>query len=113
MTAQKFLRTINSYKILISQRKFEAEKNDNEIYSDGKNEEGEMTSNDFPDLIKTSSDAIYEQKEEEWYKLVGKENFLSLDEKSRNFLIKTAGILDFDSKINIKKAYRYFIYNDK
>lgn len=49
------------------------------------------------------------QKENEWIKLVGTD-FYSLSEEKRQFLLKTAGIFNFEEKIDIKKIYRTSIY---
>jgi len=54
-----------------------------------------------------------QEKEKEWYKLVGKKRFKSLDKKLRDFLINTAGIFDFGFEVDIKKAYKYSIYDDE
>ena len=55
-----------------------------------------------PELI------LYKIKEKEWIRLVGKERWNKLSPEKRNFLIKTAGIFNFDFKVNIKEAYEYY-----
>lgn len=54
----------------------------------------------------TSAKFLYELNEMEWIRIIGKERFFSLDKKSRDFLIKTAGVLDFGGDFDIEKAYR-------
>lgn len=51
---------------------------------------------------------VYQLKELEWIKLVGKERWNTLDKEKRNFLIKTAGAIDLGKGINIKEAYEYY-----
>lgn len=50
-----------------------------------------------------------QQKENEWFELVGVD-FYSLPEEKRSFLLKTAGIFDFGQEIDIKKVYATSIY---
>lgn len=50
-----------------------------------------------------------QQKENEWLKLVGI-NFYSLSDEKRQFLLKTAGVIKFEGKVNIKKLYNTSIY---
>ena len=50
-----------------------------------------------------------QQKENEWLSLVGID-FYSLSDEKRNFLLKTAGIFDFEQEIDIKKVYTTSIY---
>ena len=50
-----------------------------------------------------------QQKENEWLELVGVD-FYSLPEEKRQFLLKTAGVIKFEQKINIKKVYSTSIY---
>jgi len=62
---------------------------------------------------KTPPEQIYKMKENEWYKLVGKNKFQSLDKELRDFLINAAGMFDFGFQVDIKKAYQYSPYNDE
>ncbi len=72
----------------------------------------DMSSLPFDKLnTKDPLEKTYKIKEQEWIKLVGND-FLSLDGKSKEFLIKTAGVIDFGFKIDIKKTYHYSIYNE-
>lgn len=50
-----------------------------------------------------------QQKENEWIELVGVD-FYSLSEEKRKFLLKTAGVIKFERKIDIKKVYSTSIY---
>lgn len=50
-----------------------------------------------------------QQKENEWLELVGVD-FYSLSEEKREFLLKTAGVIKFERKIDIKKVYSTSIY---
>ena len=50
-----------------------------------------------------------QQKENEWLELVGAD-FYSLPEEKRQFLLKTAGVIKFEQKINIKIVYSTSIY---
>lgn len=59
--------------------------------------------------IETLSSLGDQQKENEWFELVGVD-FYSLPEEKRNFLLKTAGIFDFGQEIDIKKVYATSIY---
>ena len=52
-------------------------------------------------------------REQDWFDLVGKDSFLSLDKQSREFLINTAGILDLGGPIDIKKVYDSPPYEEK
>lgn len=45
-----------------------------------------------------------QQKENEWLELVGVD-FYSMSEEKRQFLLKTAGVIRFEQKINIKRVY--------
>lgn len=56
-----------------------------------------------------SLDEDDQQKENEWLELVGVD-FYSLSEKKRKFLLKTAGVIKFERKIDIKKIYSTSIY---
>lgn len=51
---------------------------------------------------------VYQKKEQEWIKLVGKERWYALDLEKRNFLINTAGIIDLGEKVDIKEMYKYY-----
>lgn len=51
---------------------------------------------------------IYQLKEREWIKLVGKQRWYALVEEKRDFLIRTAGAIDLGKRINIKEGYRYY-----
>ena len=59
--------------------------------------------------IETLSSLGDQQKENEWLELVGV-NFYSISEEKRQFLLKTAGVIKFEQKINIKKVYNTSIY---
>lgn len=59
------------------------------------------------DIAKELTD-FYQLKEQEWIKLVGIKKWHALDEKKRDFLIRTAGIIDLGRGINIKEAYGYY-----
>ena len=50
-----------------------------------------------------------QQKENEWLRLVGID-FYSLSDEKRQFLLKTAGVIKFKKKIDIKKLYSTSIY---
>lgn len=63
--------------------------------------------------IVDSISEIYEIKEREWIELVGKEEFQSLDKELRDFLINTAGMFDLGFSIDIKKAYKYSIFDNE
>ncbi len=71
--------------------------------------QAEKVSNTLQDNleINNSINDMYESKEKEWHKLIGKERFQSLDKKSRDFLINTAGAISFGTAINIKQTYQY------
>jgi len=60
-----------------------------------------------------TSDTLYKSKEKEWEDLVGEKNFKSLGIELRNFLINTAGMIDLGFPIDIKKAYKYSIFDDE
>lgn len=75
--------------------------------------EKQDTSNIEYQLSSIIEDDKYKLKEEEWFKLVGKENFLSLDKEPRDFLIKTAGIIDLGHPFDIKETFNYSIYNNE
>jgi len=60
-----------------------------------------------------ANDTLYRSKEREWEDLVGEKNFKSLDIELRNFLINTAGMIDLGFPIDIKKAYKYSIFDDE
>lgn len=51
----------------------------------------------------------YSSKEQEWIQLVGNE-FANLPQDKKEFLLKTAGIFEFDQPIDIKKVYSTSIY---
>lgn len=51
----------------------------------------------------------HQQKENEWIELVGMD-FYSLSEEKSNFLLRTAGIFNFEEDINIKRVYETSIY---
>jgi hypothetical protein len=55
----------------------------------------------------------YELKEKEWMELVGKKKFQSLDKELRDFLINAAGMFDLGFPVDIKKAYKYSIYDNE
>lgn len=55
------------------------------------------------------SSLVDQQKENEWLELVGLD-FYSMSEEKRQFLFKTAGVIKFAQKINIKKVYSTSIY---
>lgn len=57
-----------------------------------------------------SSNTQYKKKEKAWHKLVGKKEFQSLDKRLRDFLINAEGMFDLGFPVNIKKAYRYSIF---
>jgi hypothetical protein len=59
------------------------------------------------DIAKELTD-FYQLKKQEWIRLVGIEKWSALDEKKRDFLIRTAGAIDLGKGINIKEAYRYY-----
>lgn len=59
--------------------------------------------------IERSSSFDDQQKENEWLKLVGID-FYSLSDEKRQFLLKTAGVIKFEEKVNIKKLYNTSIY---
>jgi len=61
----------------------------------------------------SSKEHIYKIKEKEWHDLVGRERFESLDKKLRDFLINAAGLFDLGFPIDIKKAYKYPIFDDE
>ncbi len=68
---------------------------------------------DFSEIYKKENVAeqlseIYQTKEQEWIKLVGKERWYALDKEKRDFLIKTAGAIDLGEGINIKEVYKYY-----
>lgn len=48
-------------------------------------------------------------KEQEWIKLVGND-FTSLPQDKKEFLLKTAGVFEFDQPIDIEKIYNTSIY---
>lgn len=50
-----------------------------------------------------------QQRENEWLRLVGID-FYSLSYEKRQFLLKTAGVIKFEEKVNIKKLYNTSIY---
>lgn len=50
-----------------------------------------------------------QQRENEWLRLVGID-FYSLSDEKRQFLLKTAGVIKFEGKVNIKKLYNTSIY---
>jgi len=58
-------------------------------------------------------EVLYKEKEKEWHELVGEKEFQSLDRELRDFLINAAGMFDLGFPINIKKAYRYFIFENE
>lgn len=58
------------------------------------------------------NESEYKKKEKEWHKLVGKKRFESLNKIHRDFLIKGAGCLDLGFPIDIKKAYKYPLYEN-
>jgi len=51
----------------------------------------------------------YSSKEQEWIQLAGSE-FDNLPQDKREFLLKTAGVFEFDQPIDIKKVYSTSIY---
>lgn len=50
----------------------------------------------------------YLKKELEWIKLVGKERWFALDPEKRDFLIRTAGIIEINGFFDIREAFRYY-----
>lgn len=56
---------------------------------------------------------LYRMKEKEWHELIGKKKFQSLDKESRDFLIGSAGVIDFGVSIDIEKAFKYSIYDEE
>ena len=68
---------------------------------------------DFSEIYKEDNIAqelteFYQLKEQEWIKLVGEQRWYALDEGKRDFLIKTAGVIDLGEGINIREAYKYY-----
>lgn len=63
--------------------------------------------------VSNSINDPYEIKEKEFEELVGKEKFQSLDKELRDFLINAAGMFDLGFPVDIKKAYKYSIFDDE
>lgn len=53
-----------------------------------------------------SEDFDYFKKENEWVELLGEQKFRSLDNESKEFLIKTAGAVNIGTSRDIKKALK-------
>lgn len=71
--------------------------------------ETDKSSYGLPPYIDKLSFSDHQQKENEWIELVGMD-FYSLSEEKRNFLLRTAGIFNFEEDINIKRVYETSIY---
>lgn len=63
----------------------------------------------LPPYVDSLSSLEDQQKENDWFELVGI-GFYSLSEEKRKFLLKTAGVIKFKKKIDIKKMYSTSIY---
>jgi len=59
----------------------------------------------FTDTQK-SARILYELREMDWIRVIGREEFLSLDKRSRDFLVQTAGALDLGGNLDIDKVFR-------
>lgn len=60
-------------------------------------------------LSEEMAEEVEKEKENEWVRLVGFD-FYSLSEEKKRFLLQTAGIFKFETKIDIKKLYDTSIY---
>lgn len=53
-----------------------------------------------------STRILYELRELDWIRIIGREEFFSLDKRSRDFLVQTAGALDLGGNLDIDKVFR-------
>ena len=63
-------------------------------------------------ITNLDADDIYRQKEKSWHQLVGEKNFESLDKKSRDFLIYTAGSIDLGPQVDMDEILKKPIYEE-
>ncbi len=53
-----------------------------------------------------SARILYELREMDWIRIIGREEFFSLDRRSRDFLVQTAGALDLGGNLDIDKVFQ-------